>query len=788
MNTKSLTTLEYNRIIQILADHTSTEIGREKVLSLVPVNSISDIEYALSNTEDAVSRILRNGSISFVARKSMLESVNRLKKNSTLSAPELLAIAFLLENTLRVRSYGTGDTDTTDSLSDMFSVLAPLSPLCKEIRRCILSEDEIADDASSTLHGIRRRQKSVNDKIHTQLSKMVNDTYRTYLQDAVITMRDNRYCIPVRSEYKGSVPGMIHDQSSSASTFFIEPAAIVSLNNELRQLQLEEEAEIEAILASLSGQCREHAEEIRSDIMILSDLDLIFAKASYALEAKASRPLFNEHGIIRLKKARHPLLPADTAVPINVTLGDEYDLLVVTGPNTGGKTVSLKTVGLLTLMGQAGMFIPAGDKSELAVFDEVFADIGDEQSIEQSLSTFSSHMKNIVEILDKATDKCLCLFDELGAGTDPTEGAALAISILDSLHARHIRTMATTHYSELKIYALNTPGVENAGCEFDVESLRPTYRLLTGIPGKSNAFAISQKLGLPNEIIEKAKEQISENDSSFEDVIARLEKDRITLEDNRREIERYKHDIEVLKNTYEQRREKIDDSKERIINEAKEEARNILKEAKELADSVIRDINKNGGGDIKDLEKKRSSLRTAINDNTPSAGITKASGKSKHKASDFTPGIDVRIISMDLKGHVHTKPDQKGNLSVQCGIMNINTNISDLEIIESADDNSGKALSKKFSKSSGSLSKARDISSEINLIGQNVDDAIARLDKYLDDAYLSHLPSVRIVHGKGTGALRSAVTGHLKKISYVSSFRAGEFGEGDAGVTIVEFK
>ncbi len=782
MNAKYLTTLEFGKIKEMLADHASTELGKEKILSLSPSVKLFDIEHLQQNTEDATKRILRNGSVSFTARKSMLECVDRLKKGSTVSASDLIALALLLENVLRVRSYGQTDEEDRDSLSDLFMILAPLSPICKEIRRCVLSEDEIADDASSTLHGIRRKKKSINDKIHTQLSKMVSDTYRTYLQDAVITMRDGRYCIPVKAEYKSSVQGMIHDQSASASTLFIEPAAIVSLNNDLRQLEIEEANEIEAILSGLSNQCREHADEIAADINTIAELDFIFAKGAFALETGATRPVYNEMGKIVLRSARHPLLDPKTAVPINVTLGDEYDLLVITGPNTGGKTVCLKTVGLLSVMGQAGLHIPAKDKSELSVFNEVFADIGDEQSIEQSLSTFSSHMKNIVKILEAADEKSLCLFDELGAGTDPVEGAALAISILDSLHKKKIRTMATTHYSELKIYALNTAGVENAGCEFDIESLKPTYRLLTGIPGKSNAFAISQKLGLPEGIIEQARNQISENDSSFEDVIARLEKDRITLEENRQQIESYKHDIEVLKNTYERRQEKAAESKERILNEAREEARAILKEAKDLADSVIRDINKGGGGNIRELEAGRAALRGAINENAPSSVVKTPSKGAKHKASDFKIGTDVRIVSMDLDGHVHTLPDQKGNLSVQCGIMNINTNISDLEITEGAKEKGKK------SQHHANLSKSRNISSELNLIGLTVDEAIAKLDKYLDDAYLSHLSSVRIVHGKGTGALRSAVTQHLKRVSYVSSFRAGEFGEGDAGVTIVEFK
>lgn len=788
MNKKNLRTLEYNKIIEMLSEHASTEPGKKRVLSLMPESSAFEIDRMQQNTEDAVNRILREGSISFNARSNMKECVSRLRKGSNLSASELLSIALLLENVLRVKSYGQTKDDARDSLSDLFECLMPLSPVCKEIRRCILSEDEIADDASSTLHTIRRKQKIVNDKIHTQLSKMVNDTYRSYLQDSVITMRDGRYCIPVRSEHKGSVPGMIHDQSASASTFFIEPAAIVSLNNDLRQLEIEEANEIEVILASLSDECRENADMIDADFDTIVELDFIFAKAAFALELGATRPVYNDKGIIKLKKARHPLLPKETAVPIDICLGEDYTLLVVTGPNTGGKTVSLKTVGLLTLMGQAGLHIPAADRSELSIFDDVYADIGDEQSIEQSLSTFSSHMKNIVEILGSANEKSLCLFDELGAGTDPVEGAALAISILDTLHRQNIRTMATTHYSELKIYALSTEGVENAGCEFDVESLRPTYRLLTGIPGKSNAFEISRKLGLPDTIIDKARQQISENDSSFEDVIAQLEKDRITIEENRREIELYKHDIEVLKNTYEQRQDKINRAKDKILDEAREQARDILKDAKELADSTIRDINK-GGGDIKQLEQNRQKLRRAIGDNGPSKTIgDKKGSNSNNKPSDFTPGVDVKIISMDLTGHVHTKPDQKGNLSVQCGIMNINTNISDLELIDAPDNKSGKEFAKKFSSSSGGLSKSGSISSEINLIGLKVDEAIPKLDKYLDDAYLSHLLSVRVVHGKGTGALRSAITQHLKKISYVDSFRAGEFGEGDAGVTIVNFK
>ena len=789
MNKKCLETLEYNKIIDMLCHHATTELGRERCNKLLPMEKLFDITRAQTQTEDALKRILTCGNISFSAKRGNLASIAALSKGSFLTAAELISLADLLENAARVKSYGEEYEDRTDSLTDFFTCLTPLPAISREIRRCIISEDEIADDASGELLRIRRKQKSVNDKIHTQLGKMVSDTYRNYLQDAVITMRDGRYCIPVKAEYKSNVPGMVHDQSQSSSTFFIEPAAIVSYNNELRELEIEETKEIEHILAELSDSLRDHSEEIKSTLRNISILDFIFAKGLFALDIGAVRPEYNEKGIVMLLKARHPLLDKKKAVPINITLGDTYDLLVVTGPNTGGKTVSLKTLGLLTLMGQAGLHIPAAEHSQLTIFKDVYADIGDEQSIEQSLSTFSSHMTRIVDILKHAGPDSLCLFDELGAGTDPTEGAALAIAILSDLHEKGIRTMATTHYSELKIFALNTEGVENASCEFDVNTLSPTYRLLTGIPGKSNAFAISSKLGLSDDIINKAKDQLSDASSSFEDVLARLEKDRVTIEEDQKKIASYKHDIEVLKNTYEQRRDKLDTSRDKIIEEAKEEARAIIKEAKDLADAAVKDLRKGGRGDINEIERLRSSLRKGLDDNRGKSDLKKESApKVKHDAADFTVGTSVRIISMDLTGHVHTKPDSKGNLSVMCGIMNMNTNINDLEIIMDKEDKSSKDFTKKFGKSSGSLSKSSSISSEINLIGMKVDEALPVLDKYLDDAYISHLSQVRVVHGKGTGALRNAVTAHLKRISYVANFRAGEFGEGDAGVTIVEFK
>lgn len=791
MNEKVLNTLEYNKIIDLLVEKASSSMGKEAARALIPMDNAMDIDFAQQQTEDALNRILRAGNISFSSNVELKQPLSRLKKGSTIGSGELLRIASFLENVARVKAYGDDD-EHPDSISDYFRVLEPLSPLSKEIHRCILAEDEISDNASSELSSIRRKKKSINDKIHTQLAKMVSSTYKSYLQDGVITMRDGRYCIPVKAEYKSSVPGMIHDQSQSASTFFIEPAAIVSLNNDLRQLDIAEEKEIQVILSTLSASCADHIVVLESDLNNLASLDLIFAKGALALDMQAVRPEYNTGKIIRLKKAKHPLLDKKKAVPIDVTLGDSYDLLVITGPNTGGKTVSLKTLGLLTLMGQAGLHIPAADHSELAIFSEVYADIGDEQSIEQSLSTFSSHMKTIVEILKYADKDSLCLFDELGAGTDPTEGAALAIAILDKLHSYHIRTVATTHYSELKVYALRTVGVENACCEFDVESLRPTYRLLTGIPGKSNAFAISSKLGLPDNIIEDAKSHISTKDSSFEDVISKLEADRVTMEADRREIEKYKHDIEVLKNTYEQRKEKIDDSKERIIEEAKEEARQILKEAKDTADETIRNIQKLGktSGSMKEIEANRSKLRAALDKNASSSLLTPAKKAStQYKPSDFKLGENVKIISMNLEGTVHSVPDKAGNLFVQCGIMRMQANINDLEIIMSKDiTGPGISQSGKKTYKGNSLSKSSSISSELKLLGLNSDDAIAKLDKYLDDAYLSHLSSVRIVHGKGTGALRSAITKHLKTVSYVKSFKQAEYGDGDAGVTIVEFK
>lgn len=793
MNTKVLTTLEYNKIIDLLTEKADSEPGKKLCRELVPSTDLSAIRTAQRETKDALARLFRIGSTSFGSNRDLGFSIRSLEIGSSLSMSELLKLASFLDNVSRIKTYGKKEREDlpNDSLDAYFEGLTPMTQLANEINRCILSEEEMADDASPRLKSIRRSKLSTNEKIHSQLTSMVNGAYRTFLQDAVITMRDNRYCIPVKAEYKSQVSGMVHDQSSTGSTFFIEPAAVVNLNNQLKELDLQEQEEIEVILGDLSSQAAVHTSELAADQKIMTTLDFIFAKAKLAMEQNATEPIFNTEHYIQIRKGRHPLLDKKKAVPIDVRLGKDFDLLVITGPNTGGKTVSLKTVGLFTLMGQAGLHIPALDRSELSIFSEVYADIGDEQSIEQSLSTFSSHMTRVVHILQHADTDSLCLFDELGAGTDPTEGAALAIAILNYLHDRGIRTMATTHYSELKIYALSTNFVENACCEFDVETLRPTYRLLIGIPGKSNAFAISSKLGLSDEIINAAKEQISKEDESFEDVIADLEQSRVTIEKEQQEIAEYKERIRTLQEQLQKKNEKIDQAKDKILRDANEKARAILQEAKDVADETIRDFNKAGASaDIKELEKKRQKVRDKINEKNGKLALGNNQKKpANQKTVDpkkLKKGDSVKIISMNLKGIVNTLPDAKGNLFVQCGIMRMQTNINDLVPVKE-ETITAPAL-QRTNTGKLKMSKSFSVSSEINLLGCTVDEAIAKLDKYLDDAYLAHLPSVRVVHGKGTGALRSAVQSHLKRLKYVKEYRLGEYGEGDAGVTIVTFK
>lgn len=791
MNQKTLVKLEFDKIISRLEEEAGSFRGRQLCRRLKPMTDLDKINTYQEQTAAAFTRIVRKGRISFSDAAPVEESMKRLEIGGALSISELLRICRLLANAARAKSYGRHDTqeDAADCLDAYFDQLEPLTILSNEIERCIISEDEISDDASSTLKHIRRSMGSINDRIHTTLNGLVNGSLRTYLQDPIITMRGDRYCIPVKAEYRSQVQGLIHDQSSTGSTLFIEPMAVVKLNNDLKELYAKEQEEIQAILARLSEDAAQYIEEIRGNYRAMTDLDFIFARGALALSMRGSRPILNEEGRIHIREGRHPLLDEKTVIPITVSLGEDFTLLIITGPNTGGKTVSLKTVGLFTLMGQAGLHIPAGDRSELAVFRQVYADIGDEQSIEQSLSTFSSHMTNIVSFLKRVDEHSLVLFDELGAGTDPTEGAALATAILSYLHKRNIRAMATTHYSELKVYALSTPGVENACCEFDVESLRPTYRLLIGIPGKSNAFAISSKLGLPDFIIEDARKLLSEQDVSFEDLLTDLETSRRTIEKERQEIETYRRETEALKQQAEKRREKLEEQRDRILREANEKANAILREAKEVADETIRNFHKFGKENISaaEMEKERERLRKKIKDTSPSSPANTRKAKKQYKPEDFKLGESVKVLSMNLTGTIQSLPDSRGNVTVQMGILRSQVNISDLEIIEEPSPYTPKKLNR-TSKGRIGMSKSLSVSPEINLLGKTVDEAVAELDKYLDDAILSHLNTVRVVHGKGTGALRKGIHEYLRRQKHVKSYHLAEYGEGDAGVTIVELK
>ncbi len=789
MNQKALKTLEFDKIIHILTAHAASEGAKEMCRKLVPYDNINDVERAQRETADALRRVYRKGSVSFGGIRDIRGSLKRLEIGGILGMGELLQIMSLLETAGKIQQYGQREADDTsrDSLDESFEFLDPVPALASEIRRCILADDEMADDASSALLQIRRSMRQMNDKVHNTLNSMVNGSARSYLQDPVVTMRDGRYCLPVKAEHRSQVPGMIHDQSSTGSTLFIEPMAVIKLNNDFKELLMKEQQEIEKILSVLSEKAAAVTEILAEDYRILTALDFIFARAMMAKDMKATRPIFNTERQIHIKDGRHPLLDPKKAVPITVRLGDDFDLLIITGPNTGGKTVSLKTVGLFTLMGQAGLHIPAFEGSRLAVFDQVYADIGDEQSIEQSLSTFSSHMTTIVSILKEVTLNSLVLFDELGAGTDPTEGAALATAILDHLHRQSIRAMATTHYSELKVYALSTEGVENACCEFDVESLRPTYRLLIGIPGKSNAFAISSRLGLEDFLIEDAKKRINAQDVSFEDMMAELQDSRVKLLNEQEEITRYKSEIRTLRDALQKKQDRIDERKEKILSDAAAQANAILQEAKDYADETMKNFHKFGKASIsvKDMEAERARLREKIKENDSRTAKAAPKPKKKLKAASLHIGDRVRVLSLNLEGTVSTLPNPKGDLFVQMGILRSQVNINDLEYIGEAEN-----LQKGMTTGGGKLrmSKSAAVSTEINLIGMTVDEAIAHLDKYLDDAYLAHVPSVRIVHGKGTGALRTAVHQYLKRCKHVKSFRLGTFGEGDAGVTIAEFK
>lgn len=790
MNNKSLSTLEYNKIISRLVSFACSDGAKQILHKLEPMTDIDKINTALDYTNDALTRVYQKGSVDFSRIKDIRGSIARLKVGSSLNALELLNISMLLECAAHIKEYYEQRADSIQPLIDM---LDPVTLLNNAIKKCIISEDEISDDASANLRSIRRQKNIAADRIHTELNKILNSpSTRTYLQDYVITTRQGRFCLPVKAEYKSLMPGMVHDQSSTGSTVFIEPAAVVKLNNDIRELELKEQAEIEVILADLSAKAAEYTDSLLSDYEILTNLDCIFAKALLSRHFNCSRPVMNNKGIVNIKKGRHPLIEPHTVVPIDIYLGTDFNLLIITGPNTGGKTVSLKTVGLLTLMAQAGLNIPALEHSDIAVFDNIFADIGDEQSIEQSLSTFSSHMTNTVDILKKADSNSLILFDEIGAGTDPTEGAALAIAILDSLHRRNITTMATTHYSEIKMYALTTDGVENACCEFDVQSLRPTYRLLIGVPGKSNAFAISKKLGLSDNIINDASRRLDSEDIKFEDLVTDLEQSRVTIEREREELNEYKAQIAQLKSKLTKKTERLDERTDNIIRKANEEAARILKDAKEYADKTINAMNKHGMT-VKELEKHRSAIREKMNKRQEKLKIEPANNISEHKAhdiSEFKVGMHVKVLTMNVIGTVSQIHKNKNQVTVLVGSLSTKMDIKNLAILKGYKDPAETSSKPKGAGGSGKIkmSKSSSVSSEINLLGYTVDEAIAVLDKYLDDAYIARIPQVRIVHGKGTGALRSGITSYLHGVPYIKEFRLGQIGEGAEGVTIVTFK
>ena len=784
MNDRALRTLEFYKILDALTAKAGSAGGKELAAAARPLNDPQEIRLQLEETTAAKARLSGCGNLGFSGIRDVRASAKRLDVGSALGIVELLNVSRLLDTASRAKAYDRHpNAPEEDALTPYFAQVEPLTPLNQEIKRCIISEEEISDDASPALRQIRRGMARINDRIHSELNSLLLSS-RTYLQDAVITMRDGRYCIPVKAEHKANVSGIVHDQSGSGSTFFIEPMAVVRLNNEFKELEIREQKEIEAILADLSNQAAAYSHELVQDYNVLTRLDYIFAKAYLSVEMRGNAPDINTDRVIDLKKARHPLIPPHAVVPVNVWLGRDFDMLIITGPNTGGKTVTLKTIGLLTLMALSGLHVPAEEGSAIGVFEEVYSDIGDEQSIEQSLSTFSSHMTNIVDIIDHVTDRDLVLFDELGAGTDPVEGAALAMSILQHLLSLDIRSAATTHYSELKLFALSTPGVENASCEFDVATLKPTYRLLIGIPGKSNAFAISGKLGLPEDIITQAQELIGAQDEAFEDVISELEEKRVKLEREEARARELRSEIERLRNELATEQEKLAERRNAILGKARDEAREIIQNAKDTADKAIRQMNKAGMTAGKEAEAIRSGLREELN--KLGAETEQKERKAGKKPEKLHIGDAVHVVSLNLNGTVSTLPNEKGNLTVRMGILHSEVNIADLELIEEETSPDGK--SRVTGGGSIRMSKAMTIKPEINLVGKRVDEAMPELEKYLDDAYLSHLPSVRIIHGRGTGALRDAVRSMLKKNKHVKSWRQGEFNEGGYGVTVAEFK
>ena len=790
MNEKALHTLEYDKIIQKLVGYAVSPMAKERAAELRPSDAISDIAIWQQETTEATVMALKKGSPSFGGFREIRPQLKRASMAGVLSVAELMAIGEFAYVCRKVKNYARKENkdEVYPCLDEYFDLIIPLDKLENEISRCILSETEIADDASAGLRSVRKEIKISNDRVKDHLNGIINSSaYRNMLQDFVVTIRNDRYCVPVKAEYRSSFPGMIHDQSNTGSTLFMEPLSVIQLNNKIKELQAKEKEEIEKILLMLSDLVTANAISIEGNLELLTQLDFIFAKAALSMAMDGTQPKFNTKGYIDIHKGRHPLLDPKTVVPTDIYLGKDFTTLLITGPNTGGKTVALKTLGLFTLMGQAGLHIPAFDNSELAVFDNVFADIGDEQSIEQSLSTFSAHMTNIVRIMDQVTDNSLVLFDELGAGTDPTEGAALAIAIIKALLEREIRTAVTTHYSELKVFALSTDHVENACCEFSVETLRPTYKLLIGIPGKSNAFAISKRLGLQDYILDSAKEFISQDEAKFEDVITDLEISKKSVKIEQERAEEYRREAEALKKEVERQKEKTKQQKEKILEKAREEAKQIYVKAKEEADSIIKEMNKQA----KEANNKNKALeqRQKLNEklSTMQADFLKSKRvKPNHKAPEnLKVGDRVYVISFDQNGEVLAAPDKNKEVMVQMGIMKMKVPVAELMLDDTPQP---KEKQQKKQPARAKLSKSQFISAEIDCRGQLVDEAIANIDKYIDDAYLSGLKQVVIIHGKGTGALRAGVQNYLKMNSHVKSYRPGTFGEGEAGVTVVELK
>lgn len=790
MNEKALHTLEYDKIIEKLVGYAVSPMAKERAAALRPSAAMSDIIIWQEETTEATTMVLKKGTPSFGGFREIRPQLKRASMAGILSIAELMAVGEFAYVCRKVKNYARKENkdEVYAHLDEYFDLIIPLDKLENEISRCILSETEVADDASAGLRNIRREIKVSNDRVKEHLNGVINSSaYRNMLQDFVITIRNDRYCVPVKAEYRSSFPGMIHDQSNTGSTLFMEPLSVIQLNNKIKELQAKEKEEIEKILIALSDMVTANAFAIEGNLELLTQLDFIFAKANLSLAMDGTQPLFNTKGYINIHKGRHPLLDPKKVVPTDIYLGKDFTTLMITGPNTGGKTVALKTLGLFTLMGQAGLHIPAFDHSQLAVFDNVFASIGDEQSIEQSLSTFSAHMTNIVKIMDEVTNESLVLFDELGAGTDPTEGAALAVAIIQALLERKIRTAVTTHYSELKVFALTTEGVENACCEFDVETLRPTYRLLIGIPGKSNAFAISKRLGLQEYILSAAKEFISRDEARFEDVITDLEISKKSVKFEQERAEEYRREAEELKKEVERQKEKTREQKEKILSKAREDAKQLYVQAKEEADRIIKEMNKqakaanNRTKALEQRQKLNEKLSSMQQDFLKSKKV-----KPNHKAPEnLKAGDRVYVISFDQNGEVLTPPDKNKEVMVQMGIMKMKVPMAELMLDDTP---KPKEKQKRQQPTKAKFSKSQFISAEIDCRGQLVDEAIANIDKYIDDAYLSGLKQVVIIHGKGTGALRAGVQNYLKMNSHVKSYRPGTFGEGEAGVTVVELK